>query len=238
MGFLDFLRIRRSLLDSGVMSGATDRHSHILWGVDDGIRTAEESLSVLAFEESLGVTDVWCTPHIMEDVPNTTEGLTERFNELQAIYDGPVRLHLAAEYMMDNLLEERLASRDLLLMEDDVLLVETSTVSAPYDINGTLSAIMSAGYTPMLAHPERCRFLAEKDFERLHSKGVRFQLNLGSVAGYYGPSAKRKAEWILEKGWYSAVGSDCHRLRSIQEQLSRKELSNKVVGRVKAIATK
>jgi tyrosine-protein phosphatase YwqE len=64
---------------------------------------------------------------------------------------------------------------------------------------------------------------------------VKFQLNLGSLIGYYGPSAKRKAEWLLEKGWYSAFGSDCHRLRSIQEQFSRKELSRKVVERLKGI---
>lgn len=235
MGFFDFLKNLRSLQESGVLSGAVDRHTHILWGVDDGIRTQEDTLAVLAYVESLGITDLWCTPHIMEDVPNTTEGLKARFAELQAVYDGPVRLHLAAEYMMDNLLDERLAKRDLLLMDDDTLLVETSTVSAPYDINGTLSAIMSAGYTPLFAHPERCRFLCEKDFEQIHAKGVKFQMNLGSLIGYYGPSAKRKAEWLLEKGWYSAFGSDCHRLRSIQEQFSRKELSRKVVDRVKEI---
>lgn len=235
MGFLDFLKGNRSLQESGALTGAADCHSHILWGVDDGVRTLEETLDVLAFEESLGVTDVWCTPHIMEDVPNTTESLKVRFAELQAVYEGTMRLHLAAEYMMDNLLEERLASQDLLLMDDDTLLVETSTVAAPYDINGTLSAIQSAGYMPLLAHPERCRFLGEKDFVRLHSQGVRFQMNLGSIVGYYGPSARRKAEWILEKGWYSAFGSDCHRLRSIQEQFSRKELSRKVIERIKGI---
>lgn len=235
MGFLDFLKGNRSLQESGALAGASDCHSHILWGVDDGVRTLEETLDVLAFEESLGVTDVWCTPHIMEDVPNTTESLKASFAELQAVYEGTMRLHLAAEYMMDNLLEERLASQDLLLMDDDTLLVETSTVAAPYDINGTLSAIQSAGYMPLLAHPERCRFLGEKDFVRLHSQGVRFQMNLGSIVGYYGPSARRKAEWILEKGWYSAFGSDCHRLRSIQEQFSRKELSRKVIESIKGI---
>ena len=235
MGFLDFLKGNRSLQESGALAGTADCHSHILWGVDDGVRTREETLDVLAFEESLGVTDVWCTPHIMEDVPNTTESLKARFAELQAVYEGTIRLHLAAEYMMDNLLEERLASQDLLLMDDDTLLVETSTVAAPYDINGTLSAIQSAGYMPLLAHPERCRFLGEKDFVRLHSQGVRFQMNLGSIVGYYGPSARRKAEWILEKGWYSAFGSDCHRLRSIQEQFSRKELSRKVIESLKGI---
>ena len=88
MGFLDFLKNRKSLQGSGVLKGAADHHSHILWGVDDGIKTPEDSLSVLAYEESLGVTYVWCTPHIMEDVPNTTEALKARFAELEDMYKG------------------------------------------------------------------------------------------------------------------------------------------------------
>ena len=230
-----FWKKKRTIAESGILAGATDYHSHILPGVDDGVESMEEALRILAAYEEIGIKELWLTPHIMEDVPNTTESLKARFAELQAVYEGTIRLHLAAEYMMDNLLEERLASQDLLLMDDDTLLVETSTVAAPYDINGTLSAIQSAGYMPLLAHPERCRFLGEKDFVRLHSQGVRFQMNLGSIVGYYGPSARRKAEWILEKGWYSAFGSDCHRLRSIQEQFSRKELSRKVIESIKGI---
>ena len=62
----------------------------------------------------------------MEDVPNGSEALQERFEELKNMYNGSVKLHLAAEYMLDNLFEERLERRDLLTMENDVLLVETS----------------------------------------------------------------------------------------------------------------
>ena len=70
MGFLGLFNGRTSIMGSGVLQGATDRHSHILFGVDDGIQTLEESLSALAREEELGVEEVWCTPHVMEDVPN------------------------------------------------------------------------------------------------------------------------------------------------------------------------
>ena len=65
--------------DSGVLQGAADRHTHILFGVDDGIRTLEDALAVLAVEEAAGISDVWCTPHVMEDMPNTTKVLKERF---------------------------------------------------------------------------------------------------------------------------------------------------------------
>ena len=96
MAFFDFIKRKQSLLQSGVLQGMTDRHCHILFGVDDGIQTLEDSLAVLAYDEEVGIRDVWCTPHIMEDVPNATEALRERFAQLQQAYTGPVRLHLAA----------------------------------------------------------------------------------------------------------------------------------------------
>lgn len=235
MGFLDFLRPKQSIAESGILKGSTDCHSHILYGVDDGIKTPEDSLAVLAYEESLGVKEVWCTPHIMEDVPNTTESLKAKFEELSNLYKGPIKLHLAAEYMLDTVFEQRLKDRDLLTMEDDTLLVEVSVMAEPYDLVGMLKEIMSAGYHPLLAHPERYRYLTEKDYDRLHELGVKFQLNLASVTGYYGLAAQNKASYILDKGWYSAIGSDCHRLRRMKDQYTRKELKKKTIQQLSSI---
>ena len=114
---------RRSLLEGGLLHEATDNHSHILYGVDDGVKTVEESLKILRFYEEAGLKALWLTPHIMEDVPNTTEGLQGRFAELQAAYGGPIRLKLAAEYMIDTLFVERLRAKDLLLHGGDLVLM-------------------------------------------------------------------------------------------------------------------
>jgi tyrosine-protein phosphatase YwqE len=232
MGFFDFIKRKQSLLQSGVLQGATDRHSHILFGVDDGIRTLEDSLAVLVYCEEVGIKEVWCTPHIMEDVQNTTEGLRERFAQLQQAYQGPIKLHLAAEYMLDTLFEERFKAGDLLTMEDNTILVETSTWNPPTDMTGTLRRIQKAGYRPLLAHPERYRYLTEPGYERLHKMGVHFQMNLGSLVGYYGETAMGKAHDLLEKGWYSEVGSDCHRLATIQEQYTREVLTKDIASRL------
>lgn len=233
MGIFDFIKRKQSLQSSGVLQGVTDRHCHILYGVDDGIRTLEDSLAVLAYDEEIGIREVWCTPHIMEDVANTTQALRDRFALLQDAYGGPIKLHLAAEYMLDNLFEERFEARDLLLMEDDTILVETSTWNPPPDITGTLRRIQKAGIRPLLAHPERYRYLTEPGYERLHQMGVHFQLNVGSIVGYYGETAMKKAYDLLEKGWYSGIGSDCHRLASIKEQYTREALTKDIVSLLK-----
>ena len=229
MGLLDFIKRKQSLLESGVLNGLTDHHCHILYGVDDGARTIEDSLAVLAYDEEIGIKEVWCTPHIMEDVPNTTEALRERFAQLQEVYTGPIKLHLAAEYMLDTLFEERFNAGDLLTMEDNTVLVETSTWNPPSDMTGTLRRIQKAGYRPLLAHPERYRYMNEAGYERLHKMGIHFQLNLGSLVGYYGETAMHKAHDLLAKGWYSDVGSDCHRLTTIKEQYTRESLTKDIL---------
>ena len=105
-------RKKKTLAESGLLHGFTDWHCHLLPGVDDGVRTLDESLAILASYEQQGIRSVWLTPHIMEDIPNTTALLKARFAELITAYQGPLQLHLAAEHMLDGLFEERLRNRD------------------------------------------------------------------------------------------------------------------------------
>ena len=204
-----------------------DRHSHILPEVDDGMRTIADSLEALHAYERMGVADLWLTPHIMEDYPNTTADLRARFNELCEAYhaeagEQPVRLHLAAEYMLDTLFARRLAAADLLTLDTDRhLLVETSYFNPPVDLDSMLSDIASAGYRPVLAHPERYMYMASADYDRLHNAGVRFQLNIVSAAGAYGPEVAKRASMLLRRGYYHMAGTDIHSLRSTQACLNR-----------------
>ncbi len=204
-----------SFNDSKAFEGFTDCHSHILPGVDDGIQTMEEALKVLDCYEKAGIKRVWLTPHIMEDIPNTTDSLRGRFQELLSAYNGPVELCLAAENMIDNLFNERLLQNDLLPIGEnkDHLLVETSYFSAPYDLYGTLDQVKKRGYHPVLAHPERYVYMSDKEYDKLRKMGVRFQLNYFSLAGLYGKTAKKKGEYLLGKGWIDYMGSDIHSSR-------------------------
>ena len=215
---------RRSLLESGLLKGAVDQHSHILYGLDDGVKTQEDSLSILRFLEEQGVSEVWFTPHVMEDVPNTTEGIRARFEQLKSVYRGGLRFHLAAEYMIDILFEERLAARDLLTHGNDTVLVETSSVAPPINLWEVLETMRKAGYRPLIAHPERYRYMDKADYKRLHDMGCVLQMNLPSIVGFYGESARERALDLLDKGWYAMVGSDCHRYRAIQAQYAAREL--------------
>lgn len=209
-----FLKKKINFKDSGIFEGLTDWHSHILPGVDDGIKTIEEALAVLKEYERLGFKKVWLTPHIMEDYPNYTNDLKKQFIELQSNWHGNVEIALASENMLDNIFEERLEKNDFLPIGDDKdhLLVETSYFTPPYAMDEMLESARKKGYKLILAHPERYRYMEENDYRKLKEMGILFQMNFLSLTGSYGEQAKKKAEWLLSSKMINFVGSDIHRL--------------------------
>ena len=247
-----FWNKKHTIAASGILQGAVDHHSHILPGVDDGVETMDEALRILATYEAMGIKELWLTPHIMEDIPNTPQKLAARFEELKAAYKGGITLHLAAEYMIDNNLHKliqkidspslpRGTTRGSVVCDDGYfstpkecpigatkeegvapnsllpigtagkhILVETSYFNPPMRFKETLRQIKSLGYYPLLAHPERYMYMDNDEYRRLREEGVKFQLNLVSLAGGYGAVVRKKALWLLANGLYSVAGSDLH----------------------------
>lgn len=233
-----FLEKKHSLIDKQVFDGATDWHSHILPGVDDGIRTMEDSLSVLSYYEQIGIKEVWLTPHILEDMPNTTDNLRQRFTELTGCYSGSVKLHLSAENMVCNLFLERLASNDVLPIGErqDHLLIEFSCMQPPAGLIGTINKIQEKGYRPVIAHPERYEYMEISDFEILRNKGCRLQLNLPSLVGGYGKSIMEKAQKMLSLGLYDVYGSDLHSLGHFKRTMTENKLKQAVIDSVSTLS--
>lgn len=223
-----------SMLDSGLLEGFIDHHSHLLPGVDDGFETAESSLEALDYMQQAGVAEIWFTPHIMEDVPNRTADLKQHFETFNAAYMGSIRLNQAAENMMDNLFNERWEARDLLMLTGNHPLIETSYFRPPMEMQGIIGEMLNSGFRPILAHPERYKYMEQSDYDELKELGVIFQLNLGSIAGSYSPTTKEKAEWLLQKGYYNLMGSDIHNLPFYRHTVNA-PLSKKTIDRLRLI---
>ena len=203
---------KRTIAQSNLLADGTDHHSHILPGVDDGIATMEEALQALQALAATGIKEVGLTPHIMEDYPNTPAALQERFTTLRSCYTGPITLHLAAEYMIDNQFHELLESGNILPIGNtgNHLLLETSYFTPPMQLNETLQRIKSKGYHPLLAHPERYMYMDNSQYRTLHESGTKMQLNILSLAGAYGRAVQKKAAWLLKNNMYTVMGSDLH----------------------------
>ena len=224
-----------NIQQSGVLDGWTDRHSHIIPGVDDGIQTINESLAILSMYEQMGVKKVWLTPHIMEDCPNTPDKLKARFEELKSTYQGNIQLALAAENMMDGLFVKRLEQGILMPYGDnqDELLIETSYAQPPMRMEGILRDMQKAGFTPVLAHPERYLYMDAEKYENIKEMGVKFQLNLTSLIGAYGNQVKERAEYLLNEGYYNYSGSDAHSYHAIQRAFEHKALKKNMIAAIR-----
>lgn len=196
-----------------IWPGMTDVHSHLLPGVDDGFSSLEDSREMLAFLQELGVKRMFLTPHIMADLAkNRAVTLKEHFGTFSASCAGiSVDMRLAAEYMLDECFYERM-EEGLLSYDGEHVLVEVSCLQAPGDLFEKLYAIQLNGFIPVMAHPERYPFWDMSGLMKLKEHGCKFQLNLFSLAGFYGTLPHKTSLALLKKGYYDFAGSDIHSL--------------------------
>lgn len=221
--------------ESGLLDGFCDCHCHLLPGVDDGVQERDETMQILEVWASLGVKEVWLTPHIMEDIPNEPEELRKRFETLTGTSTGTIELHLAAEHMMDGPFSKRLEKGDIMPFDNEKLLVETSYYTPPMNMGAIIERIKEKGYEPLLAHPERYQYMDDSDYKMWKQRGVLLQLNLPSLVGAYGPMVQRKAEWLLKEGMYDYSGTDTHSAVQM-EMFLNSMISKKTVKKAKAIS--
>ena len=205
-------------------------HSHLIPGIDDGSKSMDETIAMLAKFESLGFKKVITTPHIMSDYFRNTpeiilDGLEKVRTELKRIHLN-IEFEAAAEYYFDETLMAKLKNKEkLLTFGDNYVLFEFSFHSEPSQIDALFFEMITQNYKPVLAHFERYVFLhgsIDKAIE-WRSKGINIQLNYNSLFGHYGPEVQRQARELVNSGEIDFVATDCHRiehLMTLEQNLS------------------
>ena len=200
-------------------SVGVDMHSHLIPGIDDGCKSIPESLELIKKFSELGFRKLITTPHIMSDAyRNTPEIIFSGLEELRnaAQREGlSIELDAAAEYYFDEEFSKLVKSKNLLCLSGKYVLFEVSYMNPPDNINEVIFNIRMAGYTPILAHPERYPFWYHRfdEYHKFKEAGVLFQLNTNSLAGYYGPDAKKIGEKMINENMIDFIGSDMHGMR-------------------------
>ncbi len=218
---------------------ATDVHCHILPGVDHGSQSIEQSLEMLRAEREMGITRVVLTSHVTaETFENTPDTLRPAFELLkQAVADTEdlchMQLFLSAEYRMDEFWDKQYAMGNQIAMPGNYILMENSFHQELLGLDDLLFDLRVRGYKPILAHPERYAYYAvrKQRMEQLHGMGIKFQVNLLSLAGYFGQHCRETALWLVKNGMVDMLGSDMHGLdhaKVIQDFLNTKEWRNKI----------
>jgi tyrosine-protein phosphatase YwqE len=208
-----------------------DMHSHLIPGIDDGSKSMDESIAMLAKFESLGYKKVITTPHIMSDYfKNTPEIILAGLENVQktaAELNLSIEVEAAAEYYFDETLLDRLAKKEkLLTFGDNYVLFEFSFHSEPNHIEKLFFEFLTQGYKPVLAHFERYAFLfgALDKAAEWREKGINIQMNFNSLGGHYGPEVKKQAQALVDNKLIDFVATDCHRmdhLMILEESLTK-----------------
>lgn len=200
----------------------TDIHSHILPGIDDGAPDVATSIELIRGLMQCGITKSVATPHIIGDMyrnnPDTIFAAQKILQEELDQQGIAFELSAAAEYMLDNYFFELLNNKVLLLtVQDNLLLTEFSYASMPAYIEKMSFAIITEGYSPILAHPERYSYCHHdyKIFHHLKELGFLLQVNLLSFTGYYGKEVEKAANYIIKNDLASYLGTDLHHERHL-----------------------
>jgi tyrosine-protein phosphatase YwqE len=198
-----------------------DMHSHIVPGIDDGAPDPQTSLAMIQGLTALGFSKLITTPHVQREFyDNDREKITTHFSRLQGFLADQktnVDMDVAAEYYLDNFFPQAVLPEGMLTLSGKLVLVEVSMAGWPRQIDDMIFAIQSAGYEPVLAHPERYLFEENvKVYQELKRKGVLLQMNLLAVSGYYGRSVKALASKYMDAGLYDFCGTDAHHLRHLE----------------------
>lgn len=196
----------------------TDVHSHILPGVDHGSQSVDESLEMLRAQLDMGITRVMCTSHVTaETFENTPETLTAAFNVLKKAIEEeglPIEIYVSAEYRIDEYWNSEYEAGHVLPMPGNHVLLENSFVQELIGIDNMMFDLQVKGYRPILAHPERYRYYHDRRdrYKTLHNASVKFQVNILSLAGYFGGGARDRAVWLIQNNLCDMLGSDMHNM--------------------------
>ncbi len=206
-----------------------DMHSHIMYGVDDGSRSLEESIELLNEQEKKGITDIILTPHYIENTNYTCDisRKNDIIRELKKYTN--INLYTGNEvYITENIKELLDNGKISTLNNSRYLLIELPMNNKIVDVESILYELIRINIVPIIAHPERYSYV-QKDIRYLDSLkdiGVLFQGNYESLFGKYGTGAKKTLKRLIKLDYITFLGSDMHRLgyEYHQNKLERKLL--------------
>ena len=190
-----------------------DLHCHILPGLDDGSGSFEESLAMAAMAAGHGVRKIAVTPHCITGGVREVLGGLEMLQEVLQEEHIPVRLYPGMEifgtYDTARLLRE---GRLLTLAGSRYPMIEFAFHTDGEEETEILQLVIDAGYTPLVAHPERYSYVCEDPhlINRWSAMGCLFQVNRGSLLGRYGERSRQLAMALVHRGFATVVASDAH----------------------------
>lgn len=191
-----------------------DIHSHIVYGVDDGAKTIEDSLAMLDMAAECGTTDIVATPHSDNKYTYYPELIAERIEELQKAMGDRIRIHRGCDFHLhfDNIRNCETDQSRFTINGERYLMVEFSEINIPKNIVYVFHDMLRRGVTPVVTHPERNALLMARINEMVEwvRSGCLMQVTAQSLTGGFGKKAEEAAKKLMRQRLVHFVASDAH----------------------------
>ena len=193
-----------------------DLHNHILPGVDDGARSMDDAVEMAALAAECGIGKIIATPHYQYEGNTSLEELEHAFEMFSDALEYE-QIRISVEKSMEIMATDELPK---LLQQGQVwtypnssyFLVEFVPDEERDYFDWLLDRCVDAGFTPVIAHPERYRAVRHHPemAQQWQQKGYGVQINRDSLLGLFGEQAFYCADLLLRKGWANCIASDAH----------------------------
>lgn len=197
-----------------------DVHNHILFGIDDGAKTIEESIILIKEEIRRGVSHIIFTPHYKyKGVELDMENVVRNFNFLKdAVLNEKlnIELYLGNEIYFDtNFYEVLEKSKFNTLAGSDYILIEFSVINTPKNITEMCYEARIKGYIPIIAHVERYRSLYGDTslLKDILDEGAHLQINASTLVDKESKESSKFVNYLLKNELVSFVASDMHDIK-------------------------
>jgi protein-tyrosine phosphatase len=191
-----------------------DIHSHVLFGLDDGARTLEDSVAMVRMAAEHGTTDLVATPHANLQFKFEPETIAERVAELREAAGGVLRLYTGCDFHLsfDNIQDSIHHPRKYTINQQRYLLVEFSELLIFKNTEDIFARLREAGMTPVITHPERNGLLRQRieHIAKWVDQGACVQVTAQSLTGTFGRRALEFSRELLKRRLVHVVASDGH----------------------------
>ncbi|MGN8646350.1 tyrosine-protein phosphatase [Gracilibacillus sp. HCP3S3_G5_1] len=199
-----------------------DIHCHILPGVDDGAKHAEDSVQMAKNAVSQGINTIIATPHHMngsydnykDDILIAVDQLNDRLQE----EDIPLTILPGQETRINGEMLTDLENGQLLPLNETsgYLFVELPSNHVPRYTKQLMFDLQLKGIKPIIVHPERNKELIENPdiLYDLVSNGTLTQVTAASIAGKFGKKIKKFSLQLIEANLTHFIASDAHNITS------------------------
>lgn len=206
-----------------------DLHNHLLYGIDDGSSSIEESKRILSVLENEGVKEIVLTPHYIIGTSYKANNDSKRklIDSLKKYTS--IKLYLGNEVFLDNGIVECIKNGEISTINNSrYVLVEFSLNEKMHYVHEMIFELRRNGYIPIIAHPERYLYYKVSDLEKFIDEGCLFQGNITSLIGRYGNHSKKRLKEMIKKNMISVFGTDYHSSNNINLSDPLKELKKLV----------